>query len=59
MLHTVLIILHAAAGLVFFLVLCLPLREVGSWRLRLYTGFLIAMFVLVLAAVTAHWIAST
>jgi hypothetical protein len=57
--NTVLILLHSVAGLVCFTAVAFfPLREIASWRLRLYTGSLITMFELVIVAIAVHWIAS-
>lgn len=57
MLHTVLIVLHAAAGVAAFVVglFCLPLRVAGSWRFRIYVGSLVAMLVFVLGAIAVSW----
>lgn len=57
MLHTVLIVLHAAAGVVAFAagLFCLPLRVAGSWRFRIYSGSLVAMLVFVLGAIAVTW----
>jgi hypothetical protein len=57
MLHSVLIILHAAAALVCFAagVLSLGLRTATSGRLRLYFWSLVAMPVLMAAAIAVHW----
>jgi hypothetical protein len=57
MLHSVLIILHAAAALVCFAagVLSLGLRTATSGRLRLYFWSLVAMLVFMAAAIAVHW----
>ena len=57
MLHTVLIILHAAAALVCFAagVLSLGLRAATSWRFRLYFWSLLAMLLFMAGAIAAHW----
>lgn len=57
MLHTVLIVLHAAAGVAAFVagLFCLPLRVDGSWRFRIYAGSLVAMLVFVLGAIAVAW----
>ena len=54
--HTVLVSLYSAVGLVCIGVLCLPLLlAAGSWRLRLYTGSLTAVFTGETAAIAAYW----
>ena len=54
--HTVLVSLYSAVGLVSIGVLGLPpLLAAGSWRLRLYTGSLTAMFAGETAAIAAYW----
>ena len=49
MLHTVLIALHATAGVGCFAagLLCIPLQAPGSWRFRVYAGSLLAMLAFV------------
>ena len=54
--HTLLVSLYSAVGLVCIGVLCLPpLLRAGSWRLRLYTGSLTAVFTGETAAIAAYW----
>jgi hypothetical protein len=57
MLHTMLIVLHASAGVVAFTagLFCIPLRAAGSWRFRVYAGSLLAMLVFVIAAISVTW----
>lgn len=57
MLHTVLIVLHAAAGVVCFAagLLCVPLQVPGSWRFRVYAGSLLAMLAFVAWAIAVGW----
>lgn len=57
MLHTVLIVLHAGAGLACFAagLACIPLRAPGSRRFRVYAGSLLAMLAFVAAAVGVSW----
>lgn len=57
MLHTVLIVLHATAGVVCFVagLLCIPLRAPGSWRFRVYAGSLLAMLAFVAGAIAVGW----
>jgi hypothetical protein len=57
MLHTVLIVLHAAAALVCFTagVFCLGLRSATSGRFRLYFWSLLAMLLFLAAAIAVDW----
>ena len=57
MLHTVLIALHATAGVVCFAagVLCIPLQAPGSWRFRVYAGSLLAMLAFVAGSIAVGW----
>jgi hypothetical protein len=57
MVHTVLIVLHAATALVCFTagVLCLRIREATDRRFRVYFWSLVAMLVFVIAAIAVHW----
>jgi hypothetical protein len=57
MVHTVLIVLHAAAALMCFAagVLCLRVRAATAGRFRVYFWSLVAMLVFVLAAIAVHW----
>jgi len=59
MLHTVLIVLHAAAALVCFAagVLSLGLRAATCGRFRLYFWSLLAMLLFMAAAIAVHWAA--
>jgi hypothetical protein len=58
MLHSVLIVLHAAAGVLCFAagLLCIPLRAVGSWRFRIYAGSLVAMLGFVIGSIAYSWV---
>jgi hypothetical protein len=57
MLHTVLIVLHATAGVACFAagLLCIPLQAPGSWRFRAYLGSLLAMLAFVAGAIGVAW----
>jgi hypothetical protein len=58
MLHSVLIGLHAAAGVICFAagLLCIPLRAPGSWRFRVYAGSLLAMLGFVIGSIAYSWV---
>jgi hypothetical protein len=55
--HTVMIVLHAAAGVVCFAagVWSLPVAHAGSWRFRVYAGSLAGMLVFLGAAIGLVW----
>jgi hypothetical protein len=57
MLHTVLIVLHATAGVAGFAagLACIPLQAPGSWRFRAYAGSLLAMLAFVAGAIGVAW----
>src|SRR5947207_633188 len=57
MLHTVLIALHATAGVGCFAagLLCIPLQAPGSWRFRVYAGSLLAMLAFVAGSIAVGW----
>lgn len=57
MMHTVLIVLHATAGVVCFAagLLCVPLQAPGSWRFRVYAGSLLAMLAFVAGSIAVSW----
>jgi hypothetical protein len=57
MVHTVLIVLHAAAALLCFVagVLCLRVRAATAGRFRVYFWSLVAMLVFMAAAIAVHW----
>lgn len=58
MLHSVLIGLHAAAGVLCFAagLLCIPLRAPESWRFRIYAGSLVAMLGFVIGSIAYSWV---
>ena len=57
MVHTVLIVLHAAAALLGFAagILCLRIPAPATGRFRVYFWSLVAMVVFLFAAVSVHW----
>jgi hypothetical protein len=58
MLHSILIALHAAAGVACLaagLLCLLPLRAPGSWRFRVYGGSLLAMLGFVAGSIAVSW----
>lgn len=57
MLHTLLIALHATAGVICFAtgLLCIPLQRARSWRFRIYAGSLLAMLAFVAGSIAVSW----